>query len=82
MAKEEIIHKDLLGQPLSVGMHVATAIGNTLYVCKVAKVTPKMIRAVPVKGNYRQDDGYLKYSTDTVVLSGPDVLAYILTYAK
>jgi hypothetical protein len=79
--KEAPVHLDILGQPLSEGNYVALAHHNMLQICKIVKLNPKMMRAVPVRGNYRADGGYLVYSNQAILLSGPDALAYILTYA-
>jgi hypothetical protein len=79
--KEAPVHLDILGQPLAEGNYVAMAHHNMLQICKITKLNQKMIRAVPVKGNYRADGGYLVYSNRAILLSGPAALAYILTYA-
>jgi hypothetical protein len=77
--KEEVIHKDILGQPLHEGNYVAVSHRNIMYVCQIKKLTPKMMRVVPIKNAYHGDEGWLKYDTESVLLSGPDALAYILT---
>lgn len=74
-----IEHKDILGQPLSLGNYVAASQANSLYICQIIKITPKMIRVRPIKGYWR--DGFLKYAADLVVLSGPEALAYILRHS-
>ena len=81
--KEKVIHVDKLGQPLELGMHVAACHRNTMYVCKIVKVSPVMIRVLDVKSkpNSYHDEGWLVYPHETVILSGPDALAYILKYA-
>jgi hypothetical protein len=80
MIKFVIEHKDILGQPLAEGNYVAVSHRNSLQVCQIMKLNPKMMRVKPVKGYYRSD-GYLIYSEQCILLSGPDALAYILTYA-
>lgn len=80
MAKEIAEHKDILGQPLSEGNYVAISHHNAMHVCQIKKITPKKIRACPLKGYYRKD-GWLIYPSDSVLLSGPDAMAYILTHA-
>lgn len=79
MAKPAPEHVDILGQPLNEGCHVAMAHHNNMKIGKVIKVSPKMLRIVPLshKG-YGSTDGYLVYSNQTVRLDGPDALAYIL----
>ncbi len=81
MAKAQIVHKDILGQDLIEGNYVAASHHNSMYICRVIKITPKQIRIVNVKSNSRLDTGWLKYSSETVKLSGEDAMAFILTYA-
>ena len=77
MAKEIVEHLDILGQPLAEGNYVAISRFNTMYICQIKKITSKKIRVCPLKG-YFKHDGWLIYSQDSVLLSGPDALAYIL----
>jgi hypothetical protein len=79
--KQAIVHEDILGQPLSEGNYVAISHHNMMYVCQVKKLNPKMMRVVPIQKGYRSDDGFLKYSDQCVLLSGPDALVYILKYS-
>lgn len=81
MAKEISEHLDLLGQPLAEGNYVAVSHHNMLQVCQIKKLNPKMMRVVPVRNHYYRKDGHLVYSNQAILLSGPDALAYILTYA-
>lgn len=73
-------HKDILGQPLKEGNYVAISHHNQLQICLITKLSSKMMRAKPLKGYYR-GDGHLKYPDQSVLLSGPDALAYILKNA-
>lgn len=77
--KEVKEHKDILGQPLNVGNYVVVCSSNSMYVCKIAKLTPKMMRVIPIKKSWGNQEGWLKYDYESVLLSGPDALAYILT---
>jgi hypothetical protein len=74
---------DILGQQLEVGNYIAVGSKNTLYICRICKITPKMIRATKVsnKTNSSLND-ILIYSSSTVKLSSEDAMAYILKYAK
>jgi len=82
MTKVRTEHLDILGQPLSEGNYVAVSHRNALQVCQITKINPKMMRVVPVQKQYRwRKDGHLIYSHQSILLSGPDALAYILTYA-
>lgn len=80
--KEQVVHTDILGQELVEDCYVAAPRSNTMYICKVTKLNPKMIRIVNVqKTAYRSDNGWLVYPNETVRLTGEEVLAYILKYA-
>ena len=70
------IHEDILGQPISLGSYMAVARSNTLDICSVIKITPKMLRVVPIKRS--ESNGYFVYPSETVILSGPDAMVYIL----
>ena len=72
-------HKDILGQDLSIGSYVAVPHFNSMFVCSIIKLTPKQIRVQPLK--YKCRLGWLKYPNETILLSGPDALVYILKYS-
>ena len=69
-------HVDILGRPIHLGTKVAVGTGNSLVICSIIKLSPKMVRAMPIKGYHRE--GYLVYGSQCVVVEGEDVLAYIL----
>lgn len=70
-------HKDILGNPITETSKLAVSKGNELYICSVIKSTPKMLRVRRLI--YKSDsDGILVYPDQTVVVDGPDVLAYML----
>lgn len=75
--KEPIEHHDIIGQPLIDGNYVVASVRNCVKVCKIIKVSPKMIHILPIKG-YARSKGYLVYPSQTVLLSGTDALVYIL----
>lgn len=80
--KEPVVHTDILGQEITEGCYVAVPHRNTMYICKVTKINPKMIRVVNVKNTgYRANDGWLVYPSEGVKLSGEEALAYIMKYA-
>lgn len=80
--KEPVIHTDILGQELIEGCYVAAPRSNAMYICKVTKLNPKMIRIVNAKKSaYRSDVGWLVYPNETVRLTGEEAMAYILKYA-
>jgi hypothetical protein len=78
--KEPIEHKDLLGNPITLESKLAVSHRNSLKICSILKITPKMMRVKPlfVTSYWRDEDGYLVYSDQCVVVDGPDVLAYML----
>lgn len=75
---EQVEHKDILGREVQEGDAVAFTHHNTLYVGKVIKITPKQVRVVPLLSKYRQDSGYLKYTSQCVLIGGPDLTAHLL----
>lgn len=78
MAKE-IEHKDLLGNPITETSKLAVSHRNCLKICAIIKITNKMMRVKPIgKRFYAPEEGYLVYPNQTVVVDGPDVMAYIL----
>jgi len=78
--KQIFEHTDILGQPIQEGNYVAISHRNSMYICQVTKINPKMIRVIPVKNTYRGSDGFLIYSNQSILLSGSDATAYILKY--
>lgn len=81
MPTEKVEHVDILGQPLTEGSYVAVSRGNTMYICRITKITPKMMRAIPIHGYGSTGTGWLIYSENSVLLSGEDALVYILKYS-
>jgi hypothetical protein len=75
-----IQHSDILGEPLNLGNYVAIARHNSLVVCTIIKMTPKQLRVKPIR--YKNDDGWLVYPSDAILLSGENALMYVLTNAK
>lgn len=71
---------DKLGQPIALGSYVVSCHRNMLYISKVTKLNPKMLTVLDVKTtSYKVKPRYV-YPSETVVLTGPDVLAYILKF--
>lgn len=71
-------HLDLLGREVKEDDYVAFTHHNALYVGKVIKVTPKQVRVVPILTKYRQDTGYLKYTSQCCLVGGPELTFHIL----
>jgi hypothetical protein len=79
MAKQEIAHLDILGQPLEVGDCVVYPSSNTMYVGTVVKLSPKMVKVQRVGARYyRSTNGENKYPSDLAKVSGPEVTMYLL----
>ena len=76
----EEVRKDILGRDIKLGDFVAYPHSKSLYVGQITKINPKMLRVHPVKG--RSKTGYLKYPHETVLLDGPRVTLYMLTYSN
>lgn len=81
MTKDAVEHVDILGQPLVEGSYVAISRKNAMYICRIIKITPKMMRAVTLHGYGSGCDGWLIYSQNSVLLSGEDAMVYILKYS-
>jgi len=71
-------HLDLLGREVKEDDTVAFVHHNAMYVGKVIKVTPKQVRVVPMATKYRQESGYLKYTSQCVLVGGPELTMWIL----
>jgi hypothetical protein len=72
--KARDIKVDALGQELEIGCYVAVPRANQLKICRVDKITPKMLSVVVLKST----QSFLVYPVNAVKLVGPDALAYIL----
>jgi hypothetical protein len=70
---------DILGQPLAIGCYVAAPRHSMLKICRVDKISNKMIhlRAIE-KTSSRHLDEFMSYPHYVVRLDGPDVMAHIL----
>lgn len=76
MSKENVIieHTDCLGRTLLVGQCVAVAHHNQLMIAIIKKITPKMVKISELGGRSE----YAKYSSECVLLEGPEVSMYLL----
>lgn len=75
MTKKVATHVDLLGHELNVGDFVAAHYYNSLSICKITKLNPKMVQIIPVvKGAWRKN----VYPHDMVKVSPDDVTLYLL----
>lgn len=75
MAKEPIVHRDILGRVLTVGDHIAYPDANQLKIGRVDKLNPKMIR-VSTGNQWRGTVN--KYPSDLTKLEGPELMWYLL----
>lgn len=76
--KVEIVHVDLLGNEIHVGNHVAAYYFNGLTVCRVEKLTPKMVKVKPIDKNWSKSI----YPHDLVKINDDDVTMYLLRNKK
>lgn len=73
--KEIPTHKDKLGRTISIGDFVAYPDGNSLYVGKISKLNPKMIKVLRLpKATWDQN----KYPHDVVKLEQSDMTWFML----
>jgi hypothetical protein len=84
--KIENEHKDRLGRQLKIGDCIAVAHRNGLMVGVIKKAHPKMISVSEldgkdVNGRYWRGHDYKKYSSECVLLEGPEVTLYLLKHA-
>lgn len=71
-------HKDKLGRVILVGDFVAFPQSNSLYVGKVTKINPKMVKVLKLP-NSKTD--YNKYPSDVVKLEAKDMTWFLLKNA-
>ena len=76
MAKEQVEHFDVLGNPLEIGTTVAVS-HHGMQICTITKINPKMLQVHPVKLKYN-GKGYLKYPMDMVAVDPQLVTLYVL----
>ena len=78
MAKEIIIHTDLLGNVLAVGDTVAMSINNQMVVSTIKKLHPKMIKLSRSSLSHWTQGYHNKYGKDLIKLEGPRVTMYLI----
>lgn len=77
VVKEEIVHRDMLGRKLKVGDFVAYPRRNSQRIGQIIKMNPKMPRVQEITNRKYGNEANI-YTTDMVLLDGPDVTFYIL----
>lgn len=75
-SESQISHQDMLGRDLAVDQVVAFSHHNHLYLGRVVKLNPKMIRIKML--NQRSNRSLTKYPHDVVQLAESDVSWYLL----
>lgn len=75
------IHRDKLGFEIKIGDIVTYPKSNSLYIGKVVKLNPKMIRIERVPET-KYKSSCLMYSMDVIILDPTDVLAHVLKGTK
>ena len=73
-------HKDILGQDVVVGSIVVVPTGTrNMAVCKVTKVSPKMVTVERIDGNSRSTISRLRYPGDICVIEQlPETALFLL----
>lgn len=77
VVKEEIIHRDKLGRKLKIGDFVAYPRRNVQCIGQIVKMNPKMPRVQEISLRRYGAEANI-YTTEMVLLDGPDVTFYIL----
>ena len=75
------LHSDILGNPINIGSFVAVPGTHELKLCKVIKVTNKMIRVENVNSKSSKVKSRLVYSQQTILVDEDHMLAYLLKNA-
>jgi len=75
LTKETPEHKDKLGRTIQVGDFVAYPQSNSLYVGKITKLNPKMVKVLQLP---KAKSDYNKYPSDVVRLDASDMTWYML----
>lgn len=74
----DIVHKDILGNPIKVDDTVVYPSHNSLRIATVQKINPKMINVVAIGRRYTDR----KYPSDLLVVDDPKITMYILKHNK
>lgn len=72
-------HRDILGQPLDVGDCVVFPSSNSMYIGKIVKLNPKMVKVAKVPGGKYVSE-WNKYPGDLAKVSGPEVTMFLLKH--
>lgn len=75
---EVVLHKDILGNEISMGDTVVYPSHNSLKIAVVKKINPKMINVVAVGRSWPDR----KYPTDLLVVNDPKITLYMLKNTK
>jgi hypothetical protein len=73
-----VVHKDILGNEISIGNTVVYPYHNNLRIAIVKKINPKMINVVGVNNSWPDR----KYPTDLLVVNDPKITMYLLKHTK
>jgi len=75
---DPVVHKDILGNEISMGDTVVYPLQNSLRIAIVKKINPKMITVVGVNKSWPDR----KYPTDLLVVNDPKITMYLLKHTK
>lgn len=78
--KEKQPHLDVLGRELAEGDFVAAPYHNTLTVCKILRLTPKMLKLSKLNVVHKKE--ITRYPFECALLPRDDVTFHILRTAK
>jgi hypothetical protein len=74
----DIVHKDILGNPIKVDDTVVYPSHNSLRIAVVKKINPKMINVIAIGSRYPDR----KYPTDLLVVDDPKITMYMLKHNR
>lgn len=81
MAKDLPTHKDKLGQEITIDDFVTFPASNTLYLGKVIKINPKMIKVTKIPSS-KYGGTWNKYPDDIIKIDSSLATLYCLTKEK
>ena len=79
MSNDPIVHRDMLGNELTLGATICFCDSSLLKIGIIGKFTEKMVRVHALTGaNQIRERGFLKYPEQIVLVPSADVTMYIL----
>jgi hypothetical protein len=78
MTTSPSLHVDILGNLINIGTYVAVPGQYELRLCKVIKMTNKMIRVEELNQKTPKIKSMLVYSSQTILVDEDHIIAYLL----